>query len=259
MTFWFPTAALIEQSWTPGAKVSRINLWVQRSLGSFVKLQVPLQPHSAASHPVTPSSSPGVGGVLSLVNVGSSGFTQSLVLTFQRTEPCANTPGPTRWLDEGGQDKDEGRRGGWGRTGKNSRVVVKITYITKKSSYPSSSSVCPAARWLQVLEIGEIFLRWSWHLPDTTKQEAFSCPLATSLSPPKTFKANIWGVTGLIRGALGMNGVKSPQNEKLFEAFTEPSGSCLSLVGRKVSLLHESLGYLWSRGKKKHGSLLTWQ
>lgn len=42
MTFWFPTASLVKQSWTPGAKVSRINLRVQQSLGSFVKLQVPL-------------------------------------------------------------------------------------------------------------------------------------------------------------------------------------------------------------------------
>lgn len=52
-----------------------------------------------------PFSSIQVVGVLSLVDVGSSGFTQSLMLTFQRTEPCANTTGLARWLGQGEQSK----------------------------------------------------------------------------------------------------------------------------------------------------------
>ncbi|CAJ1067832.1 Hypothetical predicted protein [Xyrichtys novacula] len=48
------------------------------------------------------------GGLLSPVNVGSSSFTQSLLLTFQRTEPCANTPGPPdgRAREDGARAKD---------------------------------------------------------------------------------------------------------------------------------------------------------
>lgn len=61
----------------------------------------------AASHPLTSAAPPpltypsSVQGVLSPANVGSSGFTQNLMLTFQRTKPSTNTH--SRWLVEGGQ------------------------------------------------------------------------------------------------------------------------------------------------------------
>lgn len=116
-------------------------------LTDLLNFKSPSNCNRAYSHPLTsalppPLPHPGSArGVLSTANVGSSGFTQSPMLTFQRTEPSANRPGHSRWLVEGGQAQEQGLRGGHGRTGKNRKIWGKMAFTTFQSGPAAHQTV----------------------------------------------------------------------------------------------------------------------
>ncbi|CAB1444809.1 unnamed protein product [Pleuronectes platessa] len=69
----------------------------------------------------------------------------STSLGLQKTKPCANTPGPTRWLGEGGQgyrakDAEEDEE----EEEENSEIRTKRGFSTEMSGYPGKSSAASA-------------------------------------------------------------------------------------------------------------------